>query len=82
VFICNTSAKKCRGTKWNSGRILIDVFNAAQKCAHNFMPILDEVWFTLSENMNTENDESCCYKNVSVFCDIPLLDLKLGSGTR
>jgi hypothetical protein len=42
------------------------------------MPVLDEVWFTLSENMNTENDGSCCYKNVHAFCDIPLLDFKIG----
>jgi hypothetical protein len=42
------------------------------------MPVLDEVWFTLSENMNTENDRSCCYKNVHVFHEIPVLDFKIG----
>jgi hypothetical protein len=49
-----------------------------RSAVQNFMPVLDEVWFILSENMNTENDVSCCYKNVHAFCDIPLLDFKIG----
>jgi len=28
------------GTKWNSGRILIDMFNAAQKCSTKFYAYL------------------------------------------
>jgi hypothetical protein len=49
-----------------------------RSAVHNFIPILDEAWFTLGENMNTENDGSCCYKNVHAFLDILLLDFKIG----
>ena len=49
-----------------------------RSAVQNVMPILDEVSFTLSENTNTENDGSSCYKNVHAFRDIPLLDFKIG----
>jgi hypothetical protein len=47
---------------------------------HKLLFLLDEIWFTLSKHVNSQNNRHWCFKNLLAVHDISLFDLRVRVG--